>query len=60
MGMRHLVVTKDGSQKVRGIVTRHDIYESMINWEAELEEAKEAKGVLAGQQGAAMKTFSSS
>jgi len=41
MGMRHLVVTIDGTQEVAGIVTRHDWYESMINWDAEVEAEKE-------------------
>jgi len=43
MGMRHLVVTIDGTQQVAGIITRHDWYESQINWESEMEAEKEEK-----------------
>lgn len=59
MGMRHLIVTQDGTQKVTGIITRHDFYESKENWEQELEEQKEQKQKNAGKQGGRqMTTFS--
>jgi len=41
MGMRHLVMVKEGSQEVAGMVTRHDLFEAFQKWEDDEEEEEE-------------------